>query len=152
MAKENNQVGDELITKITTKTIGLTKTKLQELALANKNKSVPVARVYGHLSGATAEQSDLGPYVSFTGNFKAVNLLTGQSFRAGRMLLPGVAESALSGSFESSKADGKVLVFGLDLTVKFQEGAATSYVFGAVPVIQNQDDPITAMEKLLPAK
>lgn len=147
--KKNGQ--DELIVKITTKTCGLTKTKLTETALANKGKSVPVLRIYGHLSSMKAEQSDLGPYTAFMGNFKAVNLLNNQAFRSGKMLLPGVAENALAGSFQG-QGEGRVLVFGLDLVIKFDEKAATQYVFGAVPVIEQQNDPIREMEKLLPAR
>jgi len=150
-SKKNGGDQDELIVKITTSKVGLTMAKLRDVAMANKAKTTPVMRVYGTVSGCKAEQSDIGPYTAFSGNFKAVNLLTGSAFRSGKLLLPGVAENALAGSFQG-QGEGKVLVFGLDLVIKYDEKAATAYVFGAVPVLEQQNDPIKELEKLLPAR
>src|SRR3954464_1880890 len=96
MATENT--GQKLLRKLTIRTCVGTKGDILAAAMtgrgddkATTGKAVPIMRVMGAVSGFRPGESDSGPYVKLLGQFKAVNLLTGEEFsNVSTCILPAV--------------------------------------------------------------
>ena len=105
-----------------------------------------VMRVIGIAHKAIPGDGDMGPYVSFKGNFKAVNLLTGEEFRSGTCFLPDVAADIIEGAVMGSE-NGSV-EFAFDIIATYDNSSAVGYCYNADPLIKaDENDPVAALEK-----
>src|SRR5258708_3606618 len=71
--------------------------------LKDKAKAVPLMRVYGVATRMKPGESDFGPYLRFLGQFRALNIETGEAFRAPVLLLPKFLEEELAGAMGSGE-------------------------------------------------
>lgn len=79
----------EMVRKITIKTV---MTEAVDIIDLNKKKSIDLCQIYGAVTAFKPGASDLGSYVRFIGEFKAVNLKTGEIFGAPACILPRFLE------------------------------------------------------------
>jgi hypothetical protein len=143
----------ELLKKITIKTCGLDGDKLIRLAMPAEGKpakTVPILRVFGLVTGAEDKLSEKGPYTEYSGMFEAVNLVSGETFKAGSAILAGPVQTFLKGKLQAA-GDGGEAPFVAEIGVKYDPSAATKYVFtGSLLGEKETDktDPLAAMRAI----
>ena len=124
--------------KITLKECGAQPTKEERAAmLLNAALKVPLLRVYGIAGAFKPGSSDFGPFVKFIGQFKAINLKTGEIFVASSMILPQFIEEQIHGYLSSGATTGVEFAFEISAQGD-QPGAkpsATGYTYGAKPLM-----------------
>jgi len=121
--------------KITLATIGAQPT-IKEV-LASPDEKLALARIYGVASVAKPGASQHGPYVKFLGQFKAVNLRTGQVFTSNAMILPKFVEEQLFGAMGGESTQG--VEFAFEMAAHYDESAATKYVYDAQHLLKAVD-------------
>ena len=120
------------------------------VAAGDIKKSTPVMRAYGKATGIQTGTSDNGDWVAFKGEFKGINLLTGEEYGSGKLFMPDVASDLLEGMLVGEEVNG--VEFGFDLLVKPDASSATGYVYEAEPLIKPaQDDTLSRLAADLPA-
>lgn len=127
----------EPLRKITIATV-YGKPKLADLmAAAEKKEVLPIMDVWGIATRAREGKSDYGAFVRFNGQFRAMNLATGELFRAATMLLPRFLEEELAAVLADANALNAE--FGVRITAKFDEDASTKYVYLADPIVEPKE-------------
>ncbi len=141
----------KLVNKLSVKAIIGGKGNILETVMKDKENEHIVARIIGIASGIKTGEGDNGPWTGLTGQFKGVNVLTGEEFRSGILFMPSVAQDMVVGAL---MGDTKAVEFGFDITAKYDEESATSYVYGAVPLFESSEsDPLSMLEaKATPMK
>lgn len=149
-----------ILKKITVKTCGV-KPDLEKLIAhknANGDKAVfPLLTVYGVASDykAGAGKDGMGDYVKFLGQFKAINVQTGQVFVSGACILPGAAPDLIYGALRGLGDNGGAVEFGFNIGASYDPEAVTKYVYHVDQIMSpDQADPLAALEmklKALPA-
>ena len=136
--------------------------ELQPLEMTDENgqkKTVlrGVEKLYMRLVGVVRKYetvtSQYGDSVAFAGEFRAVNLLTGEVYNGGKLFLPNVAESFVYNAFLNQEMvegfNGLELAF--DLGIK-PSNTAMGYEYTVKPLIeQTATDRLAAMLNSLPA-
>lgn len=130
----------EPLRKITVKTVcggkdADVKAAMLEKVMKDKTKVHSIMRVWGVATRLKPGASDLGPYVKFNGQFRALNIETGEVFRSAAMLLPKFLEEELAGAMGAGES-AKASEFALEIGVKYDKTAATSYVYTADSLVQ----------------
>lgn len=135
-----------IISKISTKTIFGTvnaKTPSDE-GVVKANGAL--YRVFGMASDVKHGESQYGPYTEFRGQFRALNLHTGEEYQAGKCFLPVVASNLLEGILTSVDA----AQFAFDIGVK-EADTQIGYEYTVTPLIAaDEADPLTALANSLP--
>lgn len=119
----------EILRKITLKTCGLDKTAIQ--AAIGDKKSVDLLKIVGVTTSATPGQSDLGEFVKFNGQFRAINMTTGESFESTVAILPNFIAAQLS----SALAQSEEVEFGLAIGAK-KSNSVTGYEYTVKPLVE----------------
>lgn len=119
---------------------------------SEKEAPVMLVRVVGSVSRLAHGTSNFGgeesPWVKFLGQFKAVNLLTGEEFRAFTCLLPSIASEPLEAAV--AEADAPV-EFAFDLGVRWSD-TPIGYEYVCNPLIEpDTADPLEQLTARLPA-
>ena len=82
------------------------------------------------------------PYIRFLGSFQGTNLETGQMFQSGSCILPGAIPDLLFGALQM----GNAVQFGFKIGVKFEQKAATKYVYVVESMTeQSSTDPLAQL-------
>lgn len=127
------------VKKIAMASVGLTPRGCEDLLNANGKKKTVVVRIYGRAMDMKADATDIGPFIKFTGEFEAVNLIDKTKYRSKVLILPSVAEQFLGDAVTSIKEDdpNAVAQFGLDITVEENRSNKGGYKFkyGVQPLI-----------------
>lgn len=113
--------------KITLKTIGA-QPDFEKLMKA-EGKKMSLAHIFGVITRSKPGQSDLGAFVKFLGQFKAVNTATGEIFESAAIILPRFLEEQLYGALPAEGAGN--VEFAIELSAKYDKDAATKYVYEA---------------------
>lgn len=125
------------------------------IAFKNANGAaaiMPLLTVYGIASDfkAGAGKDGMGDYVRFLGQFKAVNVETGEVFISGACILPGAAPDMVFGALRSLGEAGGSIEFAFNIGVKFDADSATKYVYSVQQITSlGQSDPLAALESKL---
>lgn len=137
----------KLLAKITTKNvIGDMKDIAAHMRVAGEHSKL-LYNVLGIARAAEAKETDYGIGTKFKGNFMAVNLLTGEEFRAGSCYLVGAANELLAGAIGDSPVE-----FGFVIGVELDDASATGYVYTAESLIKpTENDPLTLLSKSISA-
>jgi hypothetical protein len=149
--------------KITTSQCGLNTTLLESIAdqygKDEKGSPTPVAvlRVYGRIVDTEKGQTTFGPFIKFRGEHEATNLIDSSVHRSKVLILPEVAEAALSDMLASGQSeDPKAIVtYALDVTVEYHKNAyekGTKFRFGVQPLIESKkgvEDELSKLGKAL---
>lgn len=119
---------------------------LKKMVAADEiTEPTPVMRVFGVATGVKEGNSDNGPWVAVTGQFKAINLLSGEESASGVCFMPDVAIDSVVGQL---RQDGiNAVEFGYDIICRPSEDSAVGYEYDAEPLIKpNEDDAVTRLE------
>ncbi|MGC8541025.1 MAG: hypothetical protein ACP5QA_10400 [Phycisphaerae bacterium] len=153
----------EIISKITMKTVGA------QPAPRSVTKKEDLVRIYGRADRVSEGSTTYGIFHKYKGDFKAVNLITGEAFRSGTLLLPEIADPLLLNAMlaagatlgkektaktpevEGEKVKGEPIFFGLIIGVIPQESADESgrgYQYTVKEAFESQvADPFAAIEE-----
>ena len=134
----------KLINKLSVKAIIGGKGNILETVMKDKEAEHVVARILGIATGIKTGEGDNGPWTGLTGTFKGVNVTTGEEFQSGVLFMPNVAQDMVTGAL---MADTKAVEFGFEITAKYDETSATSYVYSARPLFESSEsDPLKMLE------
>ena len=112
-----------------------------EKLLEAENRRIDLMKVYGTARKAKPDQSDLGPYVRFSGSFRAMNIATGEMFESGVMILPGIAQDLIMGALDSDGAEA--VDFGFIISVNYNAESVTKYEYDIQSLMSpSKDDPL----------
>lgn len=141
--------------KITLKEIGAQPSKEDRAAmLLDHSKVIALARIYG-IAGAfkpgmgTTPDGTQKPYVKFLGQFRAINLKTGEVFNSSTMILPQFIEEQLHGILSAGGAQS--VEFAVEISAQGDKpGAkpsATGYTYSVKPLLQmGENSALAALE------
>lgn len=135
----------ELLAKITVKTVGA----------QPKPKSVSayidLCAIYGILRKYTIGQSAYGEFIKFNGDIEAKNLDTGEVFKSGSLILPGIIAGVLQGAVDGNP-DSDV-EFGVIVGVKPSEKGNTGYEYTIKPLMEVKEaDALIALRGMVDSK
>jgi hypothetical protein len=122
----------EMLRKITISTCGFDKTAINLAIEANGKQATELLKIAGITTGAKPGQTDKGEYLKLIGEFRAVNLVTGELFSSSACILPNFVTEPLAVALESSPE----VEFGLLITAKPNAKSVTGYEFGVVPLVE----------------
>lgn len=134
----------EQIRKITLKNVMGGNPDIEVLVKA-PNKRIDLCTIYGIARRFKPDESEKGQFIRFYGQFKAVNLKTGEVFQAGQVILPGAAQDALWGAM--SGTEGAQVSFAIKVGVKYSPTAIAKYEYTVESQLPPQEnDPLKALE------
>lgn len=142
----------KLLKKISIATlIGKVPTEIKEVKnAAGVVEKVAVAieqslmRVIGLTNGMKTGNSNFGAWLSFSGQFEATNILTGEVARGANLFLPDVAGELLAPVVKA--ADGNDVVVGFDIGVR-PAGNAVGYEYTVTPLTKpSENDALGALK------
>ena len=110
-----------------------------------EEKALYLARFFGAANGTKTGISDFGEWSCLTGQFRAINVQTGETFDSGICFLPDVAQDLVLGALNGSNA----VDFAFDIGVVLDDSSATGYVYIATPLVQEENNPISRMQEKL---
>lgn len=125
-----------------------------DFKLKENGFAMPLMRVYGQVEGTDTGVSQFGPWTAFIGNFKGVRLEDGEVFRSKKLLVPELAEMALTDGLENSE-EGAILEFALEIGIRrtirknaqdVEVGAGYEYTMKPLIEIDEAVDPLSALE------
>lgn len=144
----------QLLRKISPKTVYGDKTDILEAVMKTRDKPehIPIMRVWGIGNGTRRGENEEDPkgrgWVAILGTFRAVSYKTGEEFESGVCFLPNYVADLVAGKMIGEVA---AVHFAFDITVIFDKESATSYTYGATPLLQPEaDDPLAKMQAALP--
>lgn len=139
----------EMQRKLTMKGIWGGKQDIEEI-LAAPNKQLDVAVLRGICRRYKPDQSeDGGAYIRFYGDFRGTNCKTGEVFQAPQIIVPGILQDQLFAAM-GSEAEVREVQFAVKISVKYDKGAVTQYVYRVESLIAPQDsDPLEVLDKTL---
>lgn len=120
-----------------------------EALLKAPEKRKDLCTIYGVVRRSKPDSSDYGDFVRFYGQFKGVNLGTGEVFMAPQAILPGIVQDQLYGAMAGGEGAGEVQ-FAVKIGVKYDKTAATKYLYTAESLMPIQEsDALTMLENSL---
>jgi hypothetical protein len=122
--------------------------KIDLKEVLNAEKPVPVMRAYGVAVGTKTGTSAYGDWTALIGQFKAVNLKTGEVSEAAQLFLPEVALTPLRVAL--SRNENRSVRFALDIKVQPAKnskpgGVPYEYTFEHL-LPPAEDDPLLMLE------
>jgi hypothetical protein len=129
-----------LVRKISMKSLGLTKAKLQDIVKESEGPVV-VCRILGVVRKTEVIETEFGESQKFHGDFEAIVSETGEIYRAPVAFVPGAAGDLIGGAPEGS-------AFAFDILVK-SSTQAIGYEYLARPIIEGED-PLEKLRASLP--
>lgn len=152
------QAGQKLLRKLTVRTFIGSKADILAAAMLGRKKDkdgvviegvplgdpVPLMQIIGNATGYRADTSDYGEFIELRGNFRAVNLLTGEILEnVTRTILPDVVGDAISSAL---KGGAEAAQFAVEIDVQYSETAATMYAFAVRTLLPVQvAQPVNAL-------
>lgn len=122
--------------------------KIDLKEVINADKPIPLMRAYGMAVGVKTGTSNYGEWTALVGQFKCVNLKTGEVSEAAQLFLPEVALVPLRVALMQN--DNRAVRFALDVKVQPAKnskpgGVPYEYTFDNV-LPPAEDDPLLALE------
>ena len=140
----------EIVSKITTKTFG--KITFDDISKLKDGESTKLMIIMGKVTSFKVGSTPLGPYISFSGRFKAENVNDGRIFYSGAMILPKTAQDLLYGQIESVE-HGVGVEFAFAIGYRRDDASAVKYVFTFEPLLDMAvDDPLAALDNKVRAR
>lgn len=110
-----------------------------------------IATLYGRCTNKKIGTSDYGEFIRFKGEFEGVNADTGDSFRSGDMIIPGILESLLDSTI--SVDENNAVDFAVEVWVEPSDRSMTGYTFNIKPLIKPQEsDALAELRNLAAGK
>lgn len=122
--------------------------KIKSIVSANIKEDggkIDLYTIFGIANGIkTGEHATNGPWVAFTGNFEATNLLTGEVSKSGVAFLQAPMDALLQGAL----ANNEEVSFSMTVGVKRREDLAVGYEYLVRPHVEaSQADPLAALRQ-----
>lgn len=134
-----------LVSKLTIKTL-----KAQP-ASGSITEPKMIATLYGRCNDKKVGTSDYGEFVRFKGEFEGVNADTGETYRAGAMIVPGILESLLDSAIAVN--ENNAVDFAVEVWVEPSERSMTGYTYSIKPLIQPEEsDALAELRNLAKGK
>lgn len=112
------------------------------------NGQLAVIQIFGFAKAAKEKETDYGLSFGFSGDFTAINLLTGEEVSSPKMFIPEPLSSALANIINKLEADGEKpnVQVALEIIMKYNGKAATGYEWVTRPLLDIKNStPATAM-------
>lgn len=133
--------------KITVREIGWKRDAVQEAVIKAK-KEIQLCTVMGVVNGVKPGSTDKGDFAKLVGDFKAVNLETGEAFTSQACILPNFIGDGVAAAIMRPNAES--VQFALTIGAKPDEKSVTGYVFTAQSLIPpSESSPLAMLEKTL---
>ena len=110
--------------------------------------SCELYRIWGIAEGVQTGETQYGPWVAFTGQFGALNSVSGEEYKGVKAFLPEPMQTML----QNALADNDKVEFALLVHLKRRKDLAIGYEYIAEPIIDAQEaDPLAHLKlKALP--
>ena len=106
---------------------------------------VMLMQVFGIATGTKSDESNFGPWTALLGQFRAVNLESGELFQSGVCFLPNTGLNLITPLLKKDGTDG--IEFALNIGVIPAENSV-GYEYYVEPVIESQEnDPLEILSK-----
>lgn len=130
-------MGNSIVRKISTKVVV---GNIGDMVKKGKiTEKTAVMRVFGIASGLKKGESNYGEYTAFLGQFRAVNLASGEVFSAGKCFLPVCAQELI----EANIGPDSRVEFALDIEVVPDDTVQVGYFYSAAPILEpSENDPL----------
>lgn len=136
----------QIVRKITLKGV-CGKIDIEKLIVA-PGKRIELMKVYGVARKAAPGESPIGQYVRFSGSFRAVNTMTGETYQSGGLILPPIAQDLLAGALEGDNVED--VNFGFGIAVHYDADAIAKYVYEVESLLTpSQEDPLERLGEAL---
>jgi len=119
----------EMLRKMTIKTIGFDVATVK-MALG-ETESVELFRIAGICNEGQPGQTDKGEYLRLKGEFRGVNLITGEMFESAVAILPDFITDRISEALRAGPVE-----FALEVGVKRDPSSVTGYQYTARPLVE----------------
>jgi hypothetical protein len=133
-----------MITTMNVGTIGC------DLSAIKKNEK-ELCQIYGIVTGIKVgiNPRDQNPYTALIGQFEAINLETGETFRSGKLFLPAGLHETLTSIYEKLGDDDDVPTTEFGFTISgFPAANLTGYSYKAAPFAKpSATDPLMLMRE-----
>lgn len=106
-----------------------------------------IATLYGRCTEKKVGTSDYGDFIRFKGEFEAVNAESGETFRAGNMIVPGVLEGLLDSAITAD--ENNAVDFAVEVWVEPSDRGNTGYTYSIKPLIQPEESDALAQLRQL---
>lgn len=141
----------KMIRKITIKDCGAAPDikKLISAGDTDAARKMDLLEIFGAARKSAPGETDKGPFIRFIGDFKAINLETGEVFRSTRCILPNfVGEQVWSAMKADASGKEVECAFGFRIGAHFDETAVTKYVYDVTPLLPiAENDAISMIEQ-----
>lgn len=105
-------------------------------------------RVVGIAKDFDTGTTTFGEFIKFKGQFRAINIATGEAFDSGAMILPDIANNLIFGALSSEGANA--VEFAFDLAIKPSK-SPTGYDYTVQSLIESKEaDPLSALLAVAP--
>lgn len=111
---------------------------------APKETPARLCQIIGKASGLkTGEDTTGRVWSAITGEFRGVNLATGEIFRSGKLFLPGGIHEVVEGAVKSLPEDGGVVKFAFEIrTVEAKNPIGYSYQAANLMPMESETDSL----------
>lgn len=120
----------EMLRKITIKNCGFD-VQTVKMAIEGK-KSADLLKIAGVTNKSQPGQTDKGEYLLLQGEFRAVNLITGEVFESASCILPNFISDRLAGALQVSDQ----VEFALMISAKSNPSSVTGYEYTVTPLVE----------------
>jgi hypothetical protein len=124
-------MASEILRKLTIKNCGFSVAIIKE-TVNKDNPRADLLKVVGITTGAKPGQTDKGEYLKLMGDFRGVNMQTGETFQAAQCILPSFISDSLGEALKSSPR----VEFAVMIGAKFAADAITEYEYTVTPLIE----------------
>lgn len=130
---------------ITAARLGHTKESIVEKVLADKKKPIALFHIVGSATQAIVKESksyEDKESIEFRGSFLAIDAVTGEQFKSGKLYLPSVVEAEFAAAVQSAG----LIEIAVSVVAEYAEKAATLYTYN-IKSYGKEDN--SAFDKLL---
>jgi len=120
----------EILRKLTIKTAGFDTTAVK--AAIGDNKTADLLKVVGITTEARPGQTEKGEFIKFGGQFRAVNIQTGELFEASTAIFPNFIADSLAAALAQSQE----VEFGILIGAKANAPSVTGYEYTVRPLVE----------------
>lgn len=123
----------EQLRKLTIKTAGFDIAAVKAAVAEGKGKAA-LLNIAGIVNSAKPGQTDKGEFLKLFGEFRAVNLQTGEQFTSGQAILPNF----IADQFAGVLAQAGTVEFALQIGAKEDKASVTGYQFTVSSLVESK--------------
>lgn len=113
--------------------------------IENVTEKKILMQVFGVATGVKTGDSNYGPWEALTGQFRAINLETGQIYQSGICFLPQVALNLITHRVKEDSVNGVEFAFNIGVVPADNKAG---YEYSCEPLIEaSENDPLEVLQK-----